>query len=450
MRRSVTLAGLLLATVLGCSAPVDAGDMVRAAPDKALRARLAQLGVRPLNPGAKPPAAKVALGQWLFFDKVLGGNRDIACATCHHPQCFTCDGLCLSIGTKGVGLGPYRVKDPSRPFVARNATDLFDRGSPDWRTMFWDGRVWGSPATGFHTPAGSQLPAGLDSVLAAQAMFPVTGRDEMRGVAGDPGNELAPLADTDFQGIWQALAARLMAIPAYRTRFAAVYPTVPAGQHDFRHAANAIAAFEAAAYTSTDSPWDHYLTGNNAALTAQAKQGAVLFYGKAGCYQCHVGSLLTDQQYHNLAVPQFGPGKAPAQPLDIGRMDVTGNAADRFAFRTPPLRNVAVTGPWMHNGADTDLRLAIVAHLDPYDALFSYDPSQLPAALQPTLIRDPATLNLLFQGLDVALRWPPLLSTGEVDELVAFLDALTSPSLGRLEQTIPAAVPSGLPIDRLP
>lgn len=420
------------------------------ASERSFRQRLAQLGVTPLKPGPRPPAAKVALGQMLFFDRVLSGTRDTSCATCHHPQCFLGDEVALGVGVLGMGLGPERVKDPSRPFIPRNAPDVFHRGVPGWKVMFWDGRVRQDGPGRFTSPAKEQLPGGLDSVLAAQAMFPVTSRDEMRGLPGDPGNELALFADTDFRGVWSALMTRLLAIPGYRALFAAAYPGVPASRLDFRHAANALAAFETAAFTPVDSPWDRYLVGNDRALSAPARRGAALFYGKAGCYQCHSGPLMTDQSFHNLAVPQFGPGKPPAKPLDIGRMGVTSRDTDRFAFRTPPLRNVAVTGPWMHDGAYRDLRDAVAHHLDPVTGLYDYDPSQLPEALRGSLVRNPVVLSATVGYLDRRLRHPPAVREAELDDLTAFLEALTSPSLASLPYTIPAAVPSGLSVDRLP
>ena len=155
------------------------------------------------------------------------------------------------------------------------------------------------------------------------------------------------------------------------------------------HAANAIAAYEIATFTFLDAPWDHYVAGEHTALSDEAKQGALLFYGKANCGKCHSGNLFTDQAHHNICAPQLGPGKGDEAPLDLGRARETGEAADRFAFRTPPLRNVAVTGPWMHDGVYT---------------------------------------------------------TAEFGQLLAFLQALTSPSVEELIYAIPESVPSGSPV----
>ena len=439
------LLGLILAFLLG--AVVRAGSPHDRA-DRELLPRLADLGITPLDPGPEPPDAQVRLGQALYFDKILSGNRDIACATCHHPSLLTGDELSLSIGTKGEGLGTDRVKDDSRPFVPRNAPEVFNRGAPEWMTMFWDSRILALPTGRLQTPAGDRLPLSLQNVLAAQAMFPVTGRDEMRGVVGDEGNELCEFDDTDLEGIWQALMVRLLDIPEYVALFDTAYPDVPTTALGFEHAANAIGAFEAKAFTLLDSPWDRYLAGDYSALSPQAKRGALLFYGKAGCATCHQGNLLTDQRHHNIAVPQLGPGKAPFQPFDFGRGAVTQSRRDRFAFRTPPLRNVAVTGPWMHNGAYTTLEGAVLHHLDPARALIRYDKSQLDPELQPTVRDDPQTIRALLETLDPLTYQHPPLKRNELHELLAFLDALTSPSVWSLEDVIPDTVPSGLEVDR--
>lgn len=423
--------------------------------DRLLRGRLVRAGVGPLDPGPEHSDAKVLLGQLLFFDRELSGNRDISCATCHHPSLMTGDALSLSIGTKAEGgIGPFRELGHGRPFIPRNAPEIFNRGSREWTSMFWDSRIEATPDGRLLTPAGDILPEGLESVLAAQAMFPVTSRDEMRGavgdedVAGDP-NELALIADDNLPAIWKALMARLLSIPAYRDLFADAYPRTRVDELRFEHAANAIAAFEIAAFTRLDSPWDRYLDGERDALDEPAKRGAVVFFGAGRCWKCHSGSLLTDQKHHNIGVPQLGPGKAPHAPFDLGRARETDRRPDLFAFRTPPLRNVALTGPWMHNGAYTTLEGAVRHHLNAEKALVAYDAAQLDARLQETVMDDPVTQDLILATLDPELRRPIRLSERQISNLLAFLESLTSPSLDRLEGTIPPLVPSGLPVDEL-
>jgi cytochrome c peroxidase len=411
-----------------------------------------QARVQPLTPPPPPAPALVQLGEALFWDPILSGNRDVSCATCHHPLLGTGDNLPVSIGTNGFGLGAQRQMGRAREFIPRNASPLYNLGYLEWNTFFWDGRVSRGPQTAFHTPASDRLPDGLDSLLAAQAMFPVLSRDEMRGYRGDldifgQPNELAAILDYTSAPIWQALMARLLAIPAYVELFRAAYPATPLEELGFEHAANAIAAYETATFTFEDAPFDRYLRGETTALSPQAKQGALLFYGKAGCAACHATALLTDQKFYNLAVPQIGDGKGRERPLDLGRARETGNDCDRFAFRTPPLRNVALSGPWMHNGAFTTLEAAVRHHFDPQTSLQHYDPNQLPEPLQETCQNAPETLAAI-------LKWytphnpsdSVRLTDQEIHLLLAFLEALTSPSALDLAHTIPASVPSGLPV----
>jgi cytochrome c peroxidase len=322
----------------------------------------------------------------------------------------------------------------------------------EWETMFWDGRVAFHETYGATSPAGELLPAGLDSPLAAQAMFPVTSRDEMRGAAGDISrngqpNEIALLDNSDFQGIWNSLMARLLAIPRYQELFAAAYPNVPLSELGFEHAANAIAAFEIQAFSFDDSPWDQYVAGHTDALSNAEKRGALLFYGEAGCSGCHAGNLLTDQQYHNLAVPQLGPGKGDdIAGLDPGRSLETENLADLWAFRTPPLRNVALTGPWMHNGVYTDLEMAVRHHLDPKTACANYDVRQVQAIFGATYRGDMEVIAGLTNNLDPRVATPRQLTNDQFRDLMAFLYALTSPSAYDLSRTVPSSVPSGLAV----
>ncbi len=320
--------------------------------------------------------------------------------------------------------------------------------------MFWDSRVQVRNDQ-LMTPAGSALPPDVDNVLTAQAMFPVTARAEMRGFAGDVDvfgnrNALADIADDDFPAMWQALMDRLRAIPEYNQLFQAAYPEIPLDQLGFQYVADAMATFESDAFGALDSAWDRYVAGDNQALSESAKRGAHLFYGSANCASCHSGSLLTDQQHHNLCVPQLGPGKDETTGLDPGRALVTGNNEDEFSFRTPPLRNVAATGPWMHNGAYVNLEDAVRHHLNPAAALSTYDVQQLDPMLQSMVRMDPEVMEMIVAGVDPSLLAGTDLSDQDVDDLMAFLFSLTSPSLDRLPSLVPETVPSGLPVDKMP
>ncbi len=455
-RRMAARLGLALVavTATACANPATGGEE-----DQALRAALTAQGVTAYQPAPTPEPAKVALGRALFFDPELSGNRDVACATCHLPAYGTSDGLALPIGVGGSGLGPARQPDPTRARIPRNAPDVLNRGAAGWITIFWDGRVWGAAQPGYESPAGTYLPTGLDNLLAAQALFPITSRDEMRGASGDRDihgspNELAEVPDGEFDAIWEAIVARLRRIPAYEPLFAEAYPDVAPETRGIVQVANALAAFEVASGNAPSSPWDRYLAGEATALTDDARRGALLFYGKAGCSTCHAGTLLSDQRYHNLGVPQIGPGKGALQPLDLGRALVSGVAEDMFAFRTPPLRNVALTGPWMHNGAYSSLEGVIAQHLDPTTALRNYDASQLPRELRDMVWTDESSAAgvlrtaAVLKTLDPLVASPRTLTEAEIHELIAFLNALSDPAAAAPEGLTPDSVPSGLPVPR--
>lgn len=421
--------------------------------DKELSGLLASADVSPISLGPEQDPAKVELGQALFFDKILSGNKDISCASCHHPLLHSGDGLSLSLGTGAIGIGASRQIGAERGLIPRNAPDIFNRGMTEWETMFWDGRVAFDEVYDLETPAGDLLPPGLDNALAAQAMFPVTSRDEMRGSIGDLDtightNELGQVDDAELTAIWDGIMVRILDIPAYIDLFSAAYPDTPTAELGFEHAANAIAAFEISAFSFDDSPYDRYVAGDTTAMSEEAKQGALLFFGDAGCASCHAGNLLTDQDYHNIAVPQLGPGKNGTDDgVDFGRFLETEAEEDRYAFRTPPLRNVALTGPYMHNGAYTSLEAVIYHHLDPVSACNEYDTTQLQTIFANAVNADQALIDDMVDDIDPAVYPSRELSDTEVGQLLAFLHALTSPSAVDLSRLVPEAVPSALAVN---
>jgi cytochrome c peroxidase len=431
---------LLLLAAACSSESKDAPDI-----DTQLVDLLNKANVTPLSVPAQNPA-QVTLGQALMFDKILSGNKNISCATCHHPVNHTGDGLPLSIGQGSTGLAPVRTPGPGA-IIPRHAPDLFNRGANQWQFLFWDGRVAARLGGGFNTPAGASLPAGVTSVLAAQAMFPVESRTEMRGQAGDPGNELAAIGDGQFTAVWDALMARLRAIPKYDTLFRAAYGK-SVDSVGFEVAANAIAAFTASAYARYNTPFDQYLAGDRSALTDQQKRGALLFFGKANCGKCHLGPLLTDQKFHNIAVPQFGPARGPlaGQGLDVGLEETTGQIGDRFKFRTPPLRNVALSAPYFHNGAFGTLLAAVKHYVNVTRSLQTYDKTQLPGYLQASVITDATRLNQILATLDPIVADTLTIQDAQVTEIVAFLQSLTDPSAQDLTSVVPDSVPSGLQV----
>ncbi|MGB7433265.1 MAG: cytochrome c peroxidase [Ahrensia sp.] len=402
---------------------------------------------------------RAALGQLLFYDKALSGNRNIACGTCHNHDHATTDGLSLGIGEGGVGLGPKRTiptgRDHPDKRVPRNANALFNLGHDDFRVLFHDGRasiddLYGN---GFNTPAEEWLPQGLTSIAAAQAMFPVTSQIEMAGDAEE--NDIAASRRERIDHVWPVIAKRIWAIPDYVAMFRDTYDDVDsAGDITMVHIANAIGDFIISEWRSNQSPFDAFLAGNTQALSDVQKAGLDLFYGKAGCATCHSGPLLTDQKFHALALPPVGPGRTrmfDPMPRDVGRMGETDLLEDAYRFRTPSLRNVAETGPWGHNGSYATLEGIVRHHLNPLEALANWDRSQL---VMPASVRfartdfaiweDAREMARLKANIDIE---PMALDDREVAQLVAFLQALNDDKAlaGRLGK--PKTVPSGLPVE---
>ena len=163
---------------------------------------------------------------------------------------------------------------------------------------------------------------------------------------------------TGPDGAWAAIAARVAAVPEYAQRFQAVYPEIAAGRGiDFTDISNAIAAYMTFDFRSDSAPFDLWLQGKGD-LGPQELAGMEAFFGKGGCAACHSGSLFSDMGFHAMGDPQIGPGKAERferHQRDTGRMKVSNNPADAYAFRTPSLRNVTLTGPYGHAGAYGDL-----------------------------------------------------------------------------------------------
>jgi cytochrome c peroxidase len=452
-----TLLSLLAALLLPASALATGPGAGSFFLDLQLRSTLAREDVRPLRNRDFQQAsdAKVLLGQMLFFDKEISGNRDISCATCHHPLAGTGDGLSLPAGVGGRGLSTSRGMGPDRERVPRNAPDVFNRGHLSFQRMFWDSRVEVDPSepSGFRNPAGAELPPEVETLLGAQAMFPVTSAAEMRGNPGE--NEIANT--TSNTEVWERLMVRLLAVtnpdgPDYRELFAAAFPDVAEADLSFAHAANAIGAFEAVAWRFDDSPFDRYLRGDNDAMSADAKRGALLFYGRAGCGDCHTGALQTDNEHHAVAMPQLGPGKGHGVDgdEDFGRAAVTGDPADMFAFRTPSLRNTELLGPWGHAGAYGTLEAMVRHQLRPRRSLRRYDRDQALPPLNPdpepdvfAVLDDPAKVGAIAAANELA---PTRLTRAEIDRLLDFLGALTDPAALDFRADVPLRVPSGLPL----
>ena len=414
-----------------------------------------RLGPRPEFSERDPD--RVALGRLLFFDPVISGNRNISCATCHHPRLATGDGLSLGLGEGGIGLGRDRTVDPNNApeqRIPRNAQALFNLGATSFKTFFHDGRLEADPGEpdGIRTPLGGDMVSGFDSALSAQAMFPVLSPDEMAGHYSE--NPIAAAVRqgrlTGPDGAWALITQRVTDIPTYRDALHDLF----GDDHEvgFADIANVIADFIAVEWRADDSPFDQAVRGD-APLPPAAERGLRMFYGKANCASCHTGWLQTDQQFHSIGMPQLGPGKAArfeSHSRDDGRLRVTGRAEDRFRFRTPSLRNVAQTAPYGHAGAFDTLEAVVRHHLDPAHSLTHFDRSQavLPDGIEASDWReweDASARAAIAQSIDIA---PVDLSDGEVEDLIAFLHSLTDESWRARSDGVPASVPSGLAVDQ--
>jgi cytochrome c peroxidase len=379
--------------------------------------------------------AQAALGQLLFYDDILSGNQNINCGTCHHPKFGTSDGLSLGIGEGGVGLGPERTAgmgpDRIRKRIPRNAPGLWNLGARDLTVLFHDGRLSVSDdfGNGFNSPAEEWLPTGFNSLLAAQAVFPLVAQFEMAGNTGE--NEIAGAVHDRIDAAWPVIAKRVRTV--YGERFVAAFDHIErAEQVTIVDVANALAAFQGVEWQSHDSPFDAYLAGQADALSADQQRGMALFFGDAGCDTCHSGPLLSDQRFHALGLPPFGPGRTrrfDPYARDVGRMGESDDLLDAYRFRTPMLRNVALTAPYGHNGAYPTLEGVVRHHLNPDAALAAWEPAMAGLPLVPWLeavdfviLDDRREMARQARARDIRAMD---LSDQDVADLVAFLNALT-------------------------
>lgn len=416
-----------------------------------LRHELERRDVQPLPDAPEVSQALFDLGQALAFDKILSGNRDISCMTCHHPTLGTDDDRSLPLGVGGVGLGQSRE---GGRVIPRNSPPLFNLHTYD--TMFWDSRVSIDEDGNFVTPAGDltnidgeDLTPILEfGIVSAQALFPVTSRDEMRGEDDPttPSNDLADFADDNFAGIWAALMDRILTFDEYQVLFLAAYPNVPQGELRFAHAANAIAAWEIAAFASTSSPFERFVRGDDSAMTTEQIKGARAFY-KTGCGDCHSGNTLSDFDHHNTALAQFGPGKGDgiSGRDDFGFERVSGDRHDRYRFRTPPLFNVELTAPYGHVGQHATLK----EHVKHYDkAKKSLKKYKIERRVENEDLHDTFLDNrrqVIRAGIDREVR---NLRKVKKRKILPFLEALTDPEMLDLTDTLPTmGVPSGIEVD---
>lgn len=419
----------------------------------------------------KPSDPIAQLGMQLFFAKSLGGDMDSACASCHHPFLGGGDALPLSIGVGALNpnlLGPGRIHNASAehadggPTVPRNAPSTFNIAFYN-KTFFHDGRVESLSAeekdngegTDIRTPdapfANPDLNAGVN-LSAAQARFPVTSKEEMRGFTFQAGASNQVLRD--------ALAARLrgespeLSKTNWFEAFAKGFnvPSSQAGLISFDNIAFALGEYQRS-QVMINSPWARFVAGDSSALTTQQLHGAKLFYGKRSeggfeCVACHSGDFMTDERFHIVAIPQIGRGKGDGDTgdHDFGRYRETKNEMDKFAFRTPHLLNVEVTAPYGHDGAFLSLESVVKHHLDPMSSVASYDPSELQPGIQTSHWVENTEMALDALKMKLESNLSPLTKINysdiQITYVVSFLKALTDPCAkdkSCLNQWVPAA-----------
>lgn len=385
------------------------------------------------------------LGQALWFDIAGGLNNDNSCGGCHSPTNGFGDTQPMAIGIdNNLVVGPHRTgpRNQRRTPLAVN-TALYP-------ALMWNSRFFSVSGNPFNNSLGFQFPApeGLTlsyqpHLLVAQAFIPPTERTEAAGFV-IPG---------DSNDLRNEVLYRLNTNSQYVSLFSQAFPDVAAGAPiNFDHFGKAIAEFEFT-LVFANAPFDRYARGLKTAMTDSQKKGALLFFGKAGCVQCHKVSgqsneMFSDFKQHVIGVPQVVPSNGnfpfdgPGLNEDFGLEQVTGNNADRYMFRTAPLRNAAVMPAYMHNGAFVSLDDAIRHHLNPYTSARNYTPSALPVDMQGA----PGPIEPVLERLDPLLQTPVVLSDAEFSDLVGFvkfglLDSRMVSS--RLKALVPKTVPSG-------
>jgi len=284
-----------------------------------------------------------ALGKDLFFDTLLSLDQTVSCATCHKPEHGFADDVALSVGVSGV---PLR----------RHTPHLFNLAGGS--SFFWDGRA---------------------RSLEEQALMPIQNADEM-------GLELSVLIE------------RLEAHPEYPGDFFRTYGSPGITK---KRLAIAIAAFERT-LIADGTPYDRFTDGDGSAMTDSAKRGMEAFFRHdVGCARCHSGPNFTDGDFHNTGLFGDDQGRAAIDRVGNFRMRPYPFFHTQKAFKTPGLRNVALTSPYMHNGVFETLE----------EVVQNYNRGS----------QDPESYGI---SLDIK---PLGLTDQEVTELVDFLEALSSP-----------------------
>lgn len=400
--------------------------------------------------GRKLDNQLVDLGRLLFFDTLGGLNNDNNCSGCHSPTNGFGDSQSIAIGIDNNGIvGPDRVGPRNQrrtPMVINTAF---------FPNLMWNSRFAALSHDPFDNSAGFEfpLPEGRTlsyepHLLVAQAFIPPTERVEVAGFSF-PGDNF---------DIRNEVLRRINNVSEYRKRFGKIFATVrEGGSISFDMFGLAIAEFEFS-LVFADAPIDEFAKGQRNALTDDQKRGALLFFGKARCVECHKVSgssneMFSDFSQHVIGVPQIAPAignvsfDGPAMNEDFGLEQVTGNLLDRYKFRTSPLRNVALQPAFFHNGAFTRLEDAIRHHLDVFASARGYDPGT--AGIDQDLRAPMGPIEPVLARIDPILATPIELTDHEFQQLLDFVrNALLDrrATSDGLKKQIPKSVPSGFPV----
>ncbi|HXG93422.1 MAG TPA: cytochrome c peroxidase [Blastocatellia bacterium] len=400
----------------------------------------ARLG-RPIN------EKLAAAGHMLYYDSIIGIKQDNACAGCHSPTTGYADTQSIAIGINSNGLvGPNRAG----PRIRRRA--LSGINTALYPKLTWTGRFESLSGDPFDNSAGFRMPQpeGLtfsyfSHLLAASACISVTDRPALVGFK----------FDGDNNAIRATLAARVNDIKRYRKMFGKVYPEVRAGAPiTFDMIANAIAEYELT-LVYANAPIDKYARGDLSAMSEDEKRGALLFFGKARCVECHAVSgrsneMFSDFAGHVLAVPQLVPENSsvafdgPNADEDYGMEQVTHNPEDRYKFRTTPLRNIGAQQYFFHDGAFSQIRDAIKHHLNVFESARNYDP--VAQRIAKDLLRV-GPIEPMLARVDPILATPITFTDDELKQLTLFVRDGLLDKRAKAENLVlqkPNSVPSNL------
>ncbi|MEJ2893196.1 cytochrome c peroxidase [Pseudoalteromonas sp. B5MOD-1] len=387
--------------------------------------------------------AQYNLGQALFFEKLLSTNKDTACSTCHLVNNHTSDSLRKAIGAGGHNLGALRLADEGTESLDRNTQALFNLDNNEVKKLFWDGRVevdLQGPIK-FLTPLGKHIPLGLENALAAQSLIPIISNSELKsntcylvGKEQDYCRNLYENFENVNESIWNLaylsfIQHRLIGHSGnqdlssiqkkYRKLFESAYPHK--NNFTISDLANALARYQEIAFATRKTPWDEFLKGSAPISDIEVK-GARLFFEKYKCNTCHSNTLFSDFDFHSIGVVSHKKDKS----IDKGRFEVTDNLKDFLKFRTPSLRNVTLTAPYMHDGSIESLDQAIEKHF--------------------TGCRLESDYYEVCIG--TVFKYTEMIQPNEILKLIEFLKFLEDKS-HIVKDVVPSTVPSGLKIDDL-